>query len=406
MALPNFPSSPVNGATYTVNGVTFQYRVTAGRGEFVAQSGSASGTGGGIVYSNNLPTTLVPGVTYFDPEATELVFSYQDANSTQYLAFPLLAGSGSLNFVPGGGGTGGATTTLSNAGTAADGAALVQSLVIADYPIRRIKAAVSGNVVVSESGDSVVIDTLTAVNAGSIGFGLVNTKTSTTQPFKRIAAGTNVTVTDNGTHLTISSTGGGPGALGDTLTRLQSITSPENNNVPVFTAAGASQFLTTASTRAMMGLSTVGNTFPLFTGTSTATLAVLTPFMLTLLEKTGVPTALAHLKITSGSNANGSWLRVGTGDTAGIQICWHQIVVNGATTAVGSSFISANSSWTFPQPFTGGLTPSVSGTIIDGIIASVTGGSSGVSNTTATLRQLAPATTANAAAAVIAIGFY
>lgn len=401
MALPNFPSSPVDGATYIVNGVTFQYRVTAGRGEFVAQSG-AGGTGGGIIYSNTLPTTLVPGVTYFDAEAAELVFSYQDTDSTQYLAFPLLAGSGSLNFVGGSGG--GSTITLTNAGEISDGAALVQNLVVNNYPIRRIKAGPAGNVTVTESGNSVIVETLTPVNDGATGFGLVNTKTATTQPFKRVFAGPGMTITDNGTYLTFSSSGGGSGALGDTLTRLQSITA-ENNNVPVFTAAGATQFLTTASTRAMMGLSTVANTIPLFTGTSTATITSLTPFMVTLLGLTGVPSALAHLKITTGSNANGGWLRIGTGDTSGFQACWYTIVCNSATGAQGAGFVGSNTTWTFPQVFNG--LPSVSATVQDGIQAWITNGSTGNSNTAASFRQQSFINgPGNAAVSVMAIGFY
>jgi hypothetical protein len=404
MALPNFPSSPVNGGTYVVNGVTFQYRITAGRGEFVAQSG-AGGTGGGIIYSNTLPTTLVPGVTYFDAEASELVFSYQDTDSTQYLAFPLLAGSGSLNFVGGSGG--GSTITLSNAGGTTDGAGLVLGLISSNYPIRRIKAGAANNVTITESGNSVIVETLTPVNDGATGIGLVNTKTSTTQPFKRVFAGPGMTITDNGTYLTFSSSGGGSGTLGDTLTRLQTITA-ENNNVPVFTAAGATQFLTTASTRAMMGLSTTANTFPYFTGTSTASLATVTAFALNFLASSGVIAALTALKITSGSNANGAWLRIGTGDTSGIQICWHTISVAGAATQFGTTnfyYSASDTTWTFPQTFSGDV--SVMGFPVGGNLSSIINGATGAPSTSAaTFRQGAPGTTSAINASVFAIGVY
>lgn len=370
-----------------------------GDGAWLLVNSSTSG-GGGIIYSNILPTTLIPGVTYFDAEAMELVFSYQDTDSTQYLAFPLLAGSGSLNFV---GGSGGGSTTVSNAGSITDGAALVQNLVGSNYPVRRIKAGVAGNVTITESGNSVIIETLTPVNDGAIGIGLINVKTATTMPFKRVQAGAGMSIVDNGTYLTFNATGGG--TLGDTLTRLQGIDPPQNNNVPVFTAAGATQFLTTASTRAMMGLSTVANTFPLFTGTSTASLATLTPFMVTLLEKTGVPTALAHLKITTGSNANGGWLRIATGDTSGFQACWHAIVCTSAATVQGGGYVGANTSWTFPQVFNG--LPSVSAMVQDGVQAWITNGSTGNSNTAASFRQQSfvngPGDTA---VSVMAIGFY
>lgn len=50
--------------------------------------------GGGIVYSDQLPVDLTQGTTYFNADKMEHVYSYADDDSVQYLAVPLLAGSG------------------------------------------------------------------------------------------------------------------------------------------------------------------------------------------------------------------------------------------------------------------------------------------------------------------------
>lgn len=365
----------------------------------IASTGGG-GTGGGIIYAETVPGTIVPGDTYYIPNTGEQVFSYDDGDSSQYLAYPLLGGS------PAGSTTGGGSSiNLANAGTTPDGAGVLLPPIGDNYYLRRFKAGPLANVVVTESGNSVLLEGLDVVNAGASGLGLVKTKTATQYPIKRLVAGTNVTLTDGTDSVTINATGTG-GALGDTLTRLSSITA-ENNNVPVFTASGATQFLTTASTRALMGLSTTANTIPMFTGSTTATLATLTPFMVSMLEKTGVPSALAHLKITSGSNANGSWLRIGTADTSGIQICWNTITVSGATTQFGSVayyYSPSDSSWTFPQAF--GATPAISAFPIGGNLSSIISGAGGASASAATFRQGAPGTTSSISATVIAVGVY
>jgi hypothetical protein len=157
----------------------------------------------------------------------------------------------------------------------------------------------------------------------------------------------------------------------------------------------------------MMGLSTVANTIPLFTGSSTATLATLTPFMVNLLAQSGVPGALTQLKITSGSNANGSWLRIGTADTNGIQLCWSTVSVAGASTQFGTTdfyYSASDSSWTFPQSF--GSTPSVMAFPAGGNLSSIISGAGGFSSSSATFRQGAPGTTSSISATVFAIGVY
>jgi len=376
------------GVTFTDDGTAITIASTGG-----------SGSGSGIVYSNALPSELVEQNTYFDHEKLELVTTYNDGDSLQYLAHPMTGGGQQA------GSGGGSTTTLTNAGSAPDGAALVGSLFGSNYPIRRIKAGGAANTIITETSNSVTVDALEVVPAGGAGLSLVKAKTTTQQPIKRLIQGANITLTDGVDGITIASSGsGGGGALGDTLTRLDTI-SAANNNVPVFTASGATQFLTTASTRAMMGLSTVPNTIPMFTGTSTATLATLTPYATSLLAATGVPSALSALKITSGSNANGNWLRIATGDTSGVQICWHTIVCTSATTANGSGFFGPNATWTFPQAFNG--IPAVKGELQDGIQAWIINGSSGNSSTTASFRQASFITgTGNGAVGVTAIGYF
>jgi len=97
-------------------------------------------------------------------------------------------------------------------------------------------------------------------------------------------------------------------------------------------------------------------------------------------------------------------LRIATSGTGGVQICWHAIVCGAATTAHGAGFIGAAATWTYPQAF--GAVPSVSATIRDGVTGMITNGSSGYSTSSATFRQLAFVASADAAVAVMAIGFY
>lgn len=385
-------------------------KLIAGTGVTLSDDGNAitvastgGGTGGGIVYTETLPPTIAPGTTYYVPNTSEQVFSYNDGDSSQYLAYPLLGGSPS----GGGGSSGGGSSTvlsLNQSGTSADGVGTFSGDGSGNFFFKRLKAGSVNNIVLTENADNITIDALDVVNAGGGGAALVKTKTTTQYPIKRLLAGTNITLTEGTDAVTINAAGGSGGALGDTLTRLQGIAA-ENNNVPVFTASGASQFLTTASTRALMGLSTVPNTFPYFTGSTTADLATLTPFMLSMLSKTGVPTALSHLKITSGNTANGGWLRIGVGDTSGVQFCWHAIVCNSATTAQGSGFVGPNATWTFPLAFNG--LPSVSSSVQDGVQAWVSNGSGGNSASSASFRQNSFINgPGNSAVSVMAIGFY
>ena len=77
--------------------------------------------GNGIVYSDVLPATIEEGVTYFNADKMEHVYSYNDGDSLQYLAVPLLAGSGGS--LSGSGGSSGDAITFASA--SANGATLV-----------------------------------------------------------------------------------------------------------------------------------------------------------------------------------------------------------------------------------------------------------------------------------------
>lgn len=385
-------------------------KLRAGAGVTVSDVGDAlviastggGGTGTGISYVDTLPASFTAGATLYFPETNEQYYSYNDGDSDQYLAYPLFGGGNISGAIGGGGGS----VTIVQSGTSADGVTTFTNPSTGSYSFKRIKAGTTNTVTVTENSNSVIVDALDVVNAGTTGVQLVKAKTATQVPVKRLLAGTNVTLTDGADTVTINATGGGGASLGDALTRLNSLV-PENNNVPVWTASGVTQFLTTASTRAMMGLSTTGNTIPLFTGPSSATLTTLTPFMVNMLAQSGVPGALSQLKITSGSTGTGSWLRIGTADTNGIQFCWSTITVSGATTQFGTTDFyhsPSDTTWTYPLSF--GSTPSVMAFPIGGNLASVISGAGGAGSSSASFRQSAPGTTSSIPATVIAIGVY
>lgn len=61
------------------------------------------------------------------------------------------------------------------------------------------------------------------------------------------------------------------------------------------------------------------------------------------------PALVATLTGESGSNANGSWVRLENG----LQVCWNRSALQVSNQAIGSVFRAANAdTWTFPVVFT------------------------------------------------------
>ncbi|MBV4477848.1 phage tail protein [Pseudomonas botevensis] len=66
--------------------------------------------------------------------------------------------------------------------------------------------------------------------------------------------------------------------------------------------------------------------------------------------------------VESGSNVNGTWVRFADGT----QICWYVTGATTATTATGSGWNSAPSTWTYPAAFAPGTDPVVTGAVNTG----------------------------------------
>ena len=173
-----------------------------------APASGGGGGGGGLIYDIP-PELLTVNNTYFDPESFNLTFSYQDVDSTQYVSFPLV---GTAVYTEGGGG--GGSVDIANAG--GTGTTLLKTISADNYEVKRLKAG--SNVTLTDDGNGVTINasgggggTTTLSNAGATGLPLVSDIVGADYPIRRIQAGTNVTITDNGTYYTINSSGGGGG---------------------------------------------------------------------------------------------------------------------------------------------------------------------------------------------------
>ena len=117
---------------------------------------------------------------------------------------------------PSGGGSGEANTT-SNAGTGEG--QLAKAKVGVDLPIKTIKAG--SNVTVTNNTNDVTIsvaasgETNTASNLGATGEGIFAQKSGVDLQFKKLKAGTNVTLSSDSESVTIAASGGGGGSGAD-----------------------------------------------------------------------------------------------------------------------------------------------------------------------------------------------
>lgn len=170
---------------------------------FVGDEGAWEQVGGaGVDYVDILPP-INAGDTLWHTENNELIFSYNDGSSTQFVAYPLIQSDVIADVTLGSGG--GSDLSVSNAGGA--GAGLVKPLSGTTYPVKRLIAG--ENTTITEASDNVTIKSTTLSNAGGVGVPLVNTAAAGNYPVKRLIQGTNITLTESADAITIAATGGG-----------------------------------------------------------------------------------------------------------------------------------------------------------------------------------------------------
>ncbi len=186
---------------YTVTGLE---DITTGSWQVI---GGGSASGGGIEYVTAMPTTISEGSTLFQQNSYDLGFSINDGSSVQILEFSL-AGWAAYSA---GVGSGGATSIANASGT---GNTMLNTISANNYSIKRLKAGT--NVSISDDGNALTINatgggggtTTTLSNAGLVGFPLVGDVVGSDYPIKRLLAGANVSIVDNGTYYTIDAVGG------------------------------------------------------------------------------------------------------------------------------------------------------------------------------------------------------
>lgn len=101
----NFPNSPSNGDTVTVNNVTYTYNSTSGAWKTTATSGSGGGGGASVTVSETAPSSPSEGDLWFDPSVLKTFVYYDDGTANQWVQ--------SNPTGSGGGASGGASVTVS-----------------------------------------------------------------------------------------------------------------------------------------------------------------------------------------------------------------------------------------------------------------------------------------------------
>ena len=100
----NFPDSPSNGDTVTINGIVYTYNSTKGAWKTTAASGGAGG-GASVTVSETAPTSPSEGDLWFDPSVLKTFVYYNDGTANQWVQ--------SNPTGSGGGASGGASVTVS-----------------------------------------------------------------------------------------------------------------------------------------------------------------------------------------------------------------------------------------------------------------------------------------------------
>ena len=100
----NFPNSPSNGDTVTVNGITYTYNSTSGAWKTTASAGG--GGGASVTVSETAPSSPAEGDLWFDPSVLKTFVYYNDGSANQWVQSNPTGAGGS--------GGGGASVTASD----------------------------------------------------------------------------------------------------------------------------------------------------------------------------------------------------------------------------------------------------------------------------------------------------
>ena len=79
----NFPNSPSNGDTVTVNGITYTYNSTSGAWKTTASAGG--GGGASVTVSETAPSSPSEGDLWFDPSVLKTFVYYNDGTANQWV---------------------------------------------------------------------------------------------------------------------------------------------------------------------------------------------------------------------------------------------------------------------------------------------------------------------------------
>src|SRR6056300_1005611 len=90
----NFPNSPSNGDTVTVNNVTYTYNSTSGAWKTTATSGSG---GASVTVSETAPVSPSEGDLWFDPSVLKTFVYYNDGTATQWVQSNPTGGGGAAS---------------------------------------------------------------------------------------------------------------------------------------------------------------------------------------------------------------------------------------------------------------------------------------------------------------------